>query len=579
MGSLQRSIGGLYGSSGLITPGSKNTRFGTAMEGSPSSPTVNYASVHEEAVGLVKNLSLSSAIIPAYTSTLTNNVIGRGLSPIPRVKASELGLSEDETNKIEEKLKFHYATFCDMEEATWEQNMSLGEAEKTAFRVWIESGDFFFMMPTVERAGFPYGFCVKFIAPGLVRNPDDISVHNKDIFNGIERDSQGRDRNYWIANFYEEDGGEVIPSTLQKHKPYPIRDAETGERYIYHMRSTSDFGQRRGLPPLAKVASLIHAVTLLTEAELVSAIVASFFTVFITDDSPYTDAMPSPFSDGHIDTRTGAVVDPSDIDEDAEDGGYEDIELKLSSGNIYNLPGSKKITTASPNKESENYPGFVEAIEKQIFAAGGVSIEVVLQYFSQSYSASRAAALNSFKTFHASRTTWYKGFSNRIYEKIVIRLAELKEIPADVEKMKRDPYYRHLWTNVQWLGPVMGSIRPGEEAEAARIRLETNVTTRDYERTLVVDEVDNLDMNATIESEREWEAKMHNRLNQEYPLGTQQKITTARSFHDIDNDGSGDPTNILETNKAIRSVYKKNVVEKVEDADNDNDNEGGENAK
>lgn len=405
---------------------------------------------------------------------------------------------------------------------------------------------------------------LKVVAPDFVRTPtnllNNLQILDRDIENGIERADEGWDKYYWVANYYKED--EDTFNKKQKHIAYKVMDDVTGRKFIHHIYSPTRLGQRRGIPFIAPVVEMIQAVTQLTESQLNSAVISSYFNVIVSDDDNQIDTFQEAYNEHDTVTGGGSTINDEGNPVEFEKDDFQEHELELASGGVHYIPGSKKVTIANPNKESGSFEPFFKAIVMQIGAATGIAYEVLMQNFTSSYSASRAAILMSFKKFLQMRATWVNTFKKPLYEEFLIDLATQNVIPVTAKELITNSWKMAAWSSIEWRGPSMGSLNPLDDVQAATQRIALGISTEEIEFKENNNSISYPEMRDTWEDEQTRKAEHRNQLNQDFPLNTVPKTTITRSYYDIDKNGGGDINNPKEVLKAER---QQNVEEGKED--------------
>ncbi len=561
---------------GIHTPYT-NSKLMEGANGTPSSPTRDYANKHWGSVGLSVDLHQNSPIPIAIRERLLTYVIGAGLQPEPHLPTEDLNLTVEVARKLERDIARHYRVWEKDKRGTWDKRLTPLQAEKLAFSTWITHGDVFCMFPTRKDHGFDYTTRLKLISPTKVRTPlttdqglpNNIDLNKYNITNGIELDANGSDKRYWIANYYAEDVNS-LGSTLNSDyntdnkklsfKPYNVY-AKDGTRMIHHIFSPERLEQLRGLPFIAGVVNLIQASTTLTENEIVAAIVKTYFNVIVTDDEGEIDTLPDTYNEYEAVTGEGSTVD--DEGNQIQGEKFEGMEhsVELQSAGLSYIPGSKKVTVANPNVESATYDKFFKAIVTQIGAALGISHGVLMESFGESYSASRAEILMSFKKFYRMREEWIEAYKKPLWDIFIKELADLKVIPVSRKELEESSWLMSLWATIQWRGPSMGHIQPLQEAQAMETLIDVGLTTREAESKELSPDIDYRDMRDSLHDENNKRAEHYNAINQKFPLNTAQKITLTRSFIDEDTGGVGNMGNAKEKLKKKRAENSANNVE------------------
>ena len=98
-----------------------------------------------------------------------------------------------------------------------------------------------------------------------------------------------------------------------------------------------------------------------------------------------------------------------------------------------------------------------------------------MKQFTASYSASRGALLESWKTFQMYRDWMASGFCQPIYEEWLSEAVAKGRIRAP--GFFADPAIRKCYTGAEWYGPAQGQLDPKKEAEAAALRVQFGFST------------------------------------------------------------------------------------------------------
>lgn len=151
----------------------------------------------------------------------------------------------------------------------------------------------------------------------------------------------------------------------------------------------------------------------------------------------------------------------------------------MGPGVITELPAGKKINLANPSRPNTAFDGFVKAMSIQIGAALELPHDVLLSIFNASYSASRAALLEAWKMYRMRRSWMIADFCNPIFTQFMDEIVSKGFITAP--GYFENPLIRQAYLGCKWYGATQGQIDPLKEATAARIRIETGLSTKSRE--------------------------------------------------------------------------------------------------
>ncbi len=317
--------------------------------------------------------------------------------------------------------------------------------------------------------GRRYGLRLHIIEADRVRTPTDktgaslLSTTGKadngnPIYDGVEVDGSGRIVAYHIANTYpyqnalaqtefvrvEAYGGLTeLPNILQ------IMDSERPDQY-------------RGVPYLSQVIEPMLQMRRYTEAEIMAALVQSFFTAFVKTDAGSSDI---PYNEVGGDGVTEVSRDPN--------------EYEMGPGTINMMEPGEDVVFGSPTHPQTGFDIFIRALCEQVGAALEIPADLLLMSFNSSYSASRAALLEAWKAFRMRREWLTKDFCRPVYEIWLTEAVARGRISAP--GFLTDPIIRQAYLRSEWIGPSQGQLDPTKEVAAAVAAIENGLSTREAE--------------------------------------------------------------------------------------------------
>ncbi len=457
------------GSSGYITPGkTKRSMLSWFVSGgSADSDTLN--DLTSSRAGS-RDLYMNTPIATGAIRRLRTNVTGYGLSFQSRIDKEYLNLTDEQTTKWERDVEREFKLWSTSVNCDITRTNTFSQLQSLAFISYLLSGDVFSNLPYKAVKGFPYKLRVQLIEGDQVSNPDSstgIGLTDK-IRGGIEVDENGAPTKYYVRSKHPGD------STISMDwKAIDAFGAKSGRKNILHIFSKERPGQRRGMPFLAPILEQLKQLTRLSEAELMGAIVASFFTVFIKN-LPGSGRMDEGFVPAGT---TDASADDTLIRDTSTDVGDKTYEMR--SGNIITLDENEEIDIADPKRPNAAFEPFFNSIVKQLGAAIEIPFEVLLQHFSSSYSASRAAMLEAWKTIMMYRENFNTDFNQPVFEAFLTEAVTSGRIQAP--GFLTDPLAKLAWCGSRWSGPTQGQIDPMKETKASILKIRNHLSTREDE--------------------------------------------------------------------------------------------------
>lgn len=425
------------------------------------------------------DLVMNSPIGCAAVTTSTAHVISSGLKLFPRLKPKELGLTPEQAIEWCRKTKLEFELWANNLNCDYYRRNSFNELQRIAYMSYLTDGDCFCIFrrryPTRDN---PYSLRLQLIEAARVSNPQDkayfgiapfnIEVKNSAngnrIINGIEVDRSGQLQAVWISNrIWNEPFTTESKLEWQRVK---IFGEESGQRNVLHVCNDSRTEQFRGVPFLAPVIESIKQVARYADAELISAIIKSFFSIFFTQDV------------------NGNAYDLNQIIPDGEektDAAIEKVmqEYKLGAGTITSLPRGVDVKAIDRSNAQSTFDPFITAFVKQVGAALNLPYEILLKQFQASYSASRAALLQAEDEFRQRRAAFVNDFCQPIYENFLSEAVALGRIKAD--GFFDDAEKRYLWTASSWYVEGSHLLDVTKELQGAQLRIALGLTTHEQE--------------------------------------------------------------------------------------------------
>jgi len=393
------------------------------------------------------------------------NVVGPGLSLHPTIDRETLGMSDDEGDAWERSVKSLFdktAAYTDLDVRGTENFYGLQEL---AFRSILERGEVFATLPIIKRKGTMCDLRVHLVEADRVTNPQ-LSFDTLWRMAGVETDVNGLTLAYWM---------ETTPSWLNVVRTWERVLAfgpKTGRPNVLHLYTQQRIGDKRGVPLLSPVIEALKQISRYSEAELMGAVISAMFTVFIKTETGDDE-----------DITRGARPEGAGGDDDDAQADHHVAPMRMGNGAIVSLGPNESIDTADPKRPNPNYEPFVQAHIRQIGMAIGVPYEVLVQHFSSSYSASRAALLEAW-SYYGERRFWFASrFCQPVYEEWLAEMVLSGQVAApgffDSEQIRR------AYCLAEWIGTSAPQLDPMKEVNAAEERVNAGFSTLERETRMM----------------------------------------------------------------------------------------------
>lgn len=409
------------------------------------------ALLRERSRDLVRNTPLATGAI----NTVVTNAVGRGLKLQARIDRDVLGVDDEAAEQWESRTEREWQMWSESQECDIGRTMTFNEIQELVFRQSLENGDVFVAMPHVVRLPLPYSLRLQVIEADRVRNKGDAPNTDR-LSGGVEKDEHGAPVRYHILRHHP---GNMYASMKREWDEVPAFNEQTGMRNVLHLYRTLRPGQSRGVPYLAPVIESLKQLARYTEAELMAAVLSGMLTVFVESERGSAD-----FGGGFPETPQ------TEINKD---------EYKLGNGAIIGLAPGEKVSTMNPARPNQAFDPFVKSILQQIGVALEIPYEVLIHHFSASYSASRAALLESWRYFRIRRSWLAQNFCQVVYQQFLAEAVARGRISAP--GFFSNHAIRHAYSGSLWIGDAPGQIDPLKEVNAADRRLSLGISTIDEE--------------------------------------------------------------------------------------------------
>ncbi|RKJ18415.1 phage portal protein [bacterium D16-50] len=415
-----------------------------------------------------RSLMMSAPIAVSAIKTNRTNIVGVGLKARPMADREVLGLSEAEAKAWNKKAQREFELWAKSKHCDSTKTNNFYEMQQIACMSWLMNGDAVALVKYSDKEApfMPYGLRIHLIESDRVCSPRsggsyvnlqqvDEQTHNR-IYNGVEIDGDGAVVAYHICSTYPN-------SSLQAEKKWDRVKAfgeRTGFPNVLMIFESERAEQYRGVPYLSPVIESLKQLTRYSEAEIMAAVINGFFTVFVTTQRDTAELPFTGFGDGDGEQEGGS-------------------NYGMGPGMINVLAPGEDVKMADPSHPNGNYDAFITAYAKYIGAALEIPYELLLKQFGASYSASKAALEEAWKSFRMKRTWLVSDFCQPVYEMWLVEAIAKNRISAPGFFL--DPAIREAWCRCAWNGPSQGMLDPLKEVNAATRRVRLGISTREIE--------------------------------------------------------------------------------------------------
>jgi len=387
-----------------------------------------------------QELNRNNPVASGITDTLTVNVIGQGLQPQSRLRAKELGISEEEAQALRSQAEGVFDR--------WQKQEQFRNKQALAFRKIVEDGE---IMANLPGRPEPWRYLKRGVELIEADRLGGSTFFRQGVFQGIELDQNTKEpQQYWIrkpnltTNDYELPRYEWVG--------IPARDSR-GRPLVLHNFLRKRPGQLRGIPFLAPALAQFKYLSDYFSAAVVTAKLAAFVSLIITTSDPQ----------GFIPSTSGTGLT-------GRDGRPKEI---WEPGSILRLGIGEKADMIDPKGVHESFASFMEIGLRILGASQGMPYELLIKDFSKTnYSSARAALLEARRWFMFLRAWFGWEFCQPIWELILEEACLAGKFQAKDFYENQEEYCR-----AQWIGGGWGWVDPVKEIGASIAAIHAGLST------------------------------------------------------------------------------------------------------
>lgn len=419
-------------------------------------------------------LYMGAPIATSAIRTSRTNIVGTGVVPRPRIDAAYLGLTDQQADEWQDHVRREFRLWASDRRACDALGLNdFYELQQLAVQAWLTSGDVFALVKRSKPSALrPYTLRLHLVEADRVSTPwgymtgtpmqlthGTNSDTGNEVYDGVEVSPSGRVVAYHIRNGYpnEYDGKDVQWTRVL------AEGLKSGQPNVLHLMESERPDQYRGVSLLAQAIEPLRQVSRYTNAELDAAIVQACFTAFVTTDDP-TDVPFNEVGDGAGGLAGGSVSDDPN-------------EYELGPGQVNFMQPGEGVTFADPTRPNSGFDAFMRSLAEQVGAAVEIPSDLLLKSFNASYSASRAALMEAWKSFRMRRQWLVNDLCRPVWELFVSEAVATGRVSAP--GFFADPLARDAWLGCEWIGPSQGQLDPTKEISAELSAITAGITTRE----------------------------------------------------------------------------------------------------
>lgn len=373
-----------------------------------------------------RDLYLNDPIAAGYVRGRVSNIVGTGLTPQARIRASEDdGISEEDSKRLNDQVERLWERWAP--KASKCGRRPFWSIQRLAQRCLDREGEALIVLSDKPLPGKPIPLCVEVVAVQRLETPAEFenekySNGSSKVRLGIERDQDGSPIAYWIRNADPDD-------TVDWRDNY---DRVPAGRVI-HLYDDEDPGQSRGWPNSVPAMASLKDVKDYDEAVLIKRQIEACFAVLIRGAGSPTDAA--------IAATTGINTNDQRLEE-------------IVPGMVRYLGPVEGVETVNPGQGTgADHGAYLDARYHRIAAGLGYPFELLTKaYGGTNYSSGRLSLLDGRAEFRVAQKLLTDLLLVKVWERFVEEgiLAGLIDVPVMDYLARPWLYTRSIWIPAGW---------------------------------------------------------------------------------------------------------------------------------
>ncbi len=406
-----------------------------------------------------RDLAINNGIASGAIQTITDNVVGTGfrLSAKPDYRA--LGRDTVWANEWSNQVEALWRTWSESVNCDAARTLNFAGLTQLVFRSGMLNGESL-VLPLWMPGDGVFSTRVQVIEADRLATPPHLS-DDKGMRAGIEINAYGAPLAYWIRKSHPGDQFAWMSSANDWQRIPAL--TPWGRRRVLHIHDKERTGQSRGKPLFSAVMKQFRMLDKYQNSELQAAVINAMIAAFIE----------TPLDQDSIVEMFGGDGDQYMADRNA----HIKSNVRLKGGAVMPLFPGDKLSSFAPNRPSDMFAPFVDAMNRHVAASLNMPYELLLKDFSKTnYSSARAALLEAWRFFNGRRKWLSDHWAQPVYELWLEEAVDagLVDAPGFKENV-------HAYARAFWIGPGRGWVDPVKEAKAAQIRMDIGVSTLERE--------------------------------------------------------------------------------------------------
>jgi lambda family phage portal protein len=404
-----------------------------------------------------QDMTRNNGVAKGMVQTTVDSVVGTGLRLSARPDYKALGQTKEWADEWSREVEALYHSWWWSTACHAGDTMTGDQLTAQVARTLFTDGEWLVLPLWITDRGDGFMTKLQTVDPARLCNPMGMT-DTQFLRGGIEYDQWGAPIAYHVRKSHPGDftlGAIGYPDWERIARRTPF-----GRARVLHGFDPQRASQSKGIPELSAVLSNFKQLDRYTNAEIMAAVVNAM--IAMTIETPMDQE---------------SILELFNGDHKAYLQARADHAVTLEGGAMLPLFPGDQMKSFLPNRPNTGFGSFCENMTRIIGVGADLPYELVMKDFSKTnYSSYRAAMLEAWRAFSRKRDWLGTQFSDPTYALF------LEEVVNDGRIDAPDFYKNKLaYLRCKWIGPGKGYVDPTKEVQAAKDRMDANLSTLEDE--------------------------------------------------------------------------------------------------
>lgn len=415
-----------------------------------------------------------------------DSIVGAQFTLNARPAFTVLGLDETWSEEFQNEVEALFALWAESPE-NWPDasgRNTLTGLVRLGLGGFLTSGEIVGTAEWKRSVSRPFSTCVQMIDPDRLCNPDERD-DTETLRRGVEIDRFGEPIGYWFRYAHKNDW--YMGDKPWRWKYVPARKP-WGRPQVIHIVEQMRPGQTRGVAEMVAALKEMRMTKRFNEITLQNAVINATYAATIESELP-REAAYEMIGAGAGSDANGSMAYFNNYLSAVAAYLSTSPNIAIDGAKIPHLPPGSKLALNPVGKGNNVGSEFHTRLLQHIAASLGLSYEQLTRDYSKTnYSSARASMAETWKYMQSRKRLVADRFASSIYalwleEAINNRL--ITSMPKNAPSMYQNPMFRAAYTQCEWIGASRGQIDELKETQAAVLRINSGLSTREREMALL----------------------------------------------------------------------------------------------